>query len=502
MFEDDSHSSTESLAFRIQTDGTILEFTSGENPIELIVIPEVGQSITTFIDEEHHASFFHNCTWVAAAEGRDVVLHLRLRKGHQWWISVNAKIRHRTTEELYLDVEFDQAASSRMSEIQLLNLVEASSQGAVVIGPDGPSYINRGFARLLGYPGIEDLLAAGEVDIGANIHPDDIPMVAQRVEARLKGENVPNTYEFRMVRIDGEVIWVETLARKIMWDGKPASLSWLTDVTDRRKAEEEIAEFTNQLNDAKQTAERASQAKSEFLAMMSHEIRTPLNGVIGMTEVLKLSELTEKQQSMADVIESSGRSLLEILNNILDLSKLEAGHTELHEDATDLEDIISSSVRVMTPGTEGNGVTLTTQIEPGVPASFHCDAGKLQQVLRNFIGNALKFTPEGTVTIKVFMKATDQAERDRICFAVEDTGIGINPEIIKKLFNRFVQADSSTSRRFGGTGLGLAICKELATLMGGEVGCESTENKGSTFWICLPARESAFGIVDHSGTGT
>lgn len=497
MFDDEVPEGTESLVLRIKPDGTLLSHTPGVIPLELIDPLSVGRSINTHIHEEEQASFLHNCSWVSGAADRRVTLHLRFRKGSEWWILVNVRIGHSSAETLDILVEYDDAASSKMNEVQLSNLVEASNQGAVVIGPSGPSYINQGYARLIGYEDVEELLQGREATFGDNIHPDDLPMIVKRLEDRLAGKDVPGTYDCRFIRRDGEIIWVEIIARQIVWNGEPASLSWITDITDRKNSEREVVEFTKQLNEAREAAERASQAKSEFLAMMSHEIRTPLNGVIGMTEVLKLSDLGEKQHSMAEVIESSGRSLLEILNNILDLSKLEAGHTELHEDVMDLHDTVSSVARVMLPVAESMPVSLEIKLEPDVPDSFVCDAGKLQQILNNFVGNALKFTSKGVVTIRVSRSQTDDGS-ERILFEVRDTGIGIKPEAIDKLFNRFVQADSSTSRKFGGTGLGLAICKELASLMNGEVGCESVENEGSTFWIALPARNMDFHELDRA----
>lgn len=496
MFDDTTSGNAESLVLQIRPDGTVLAVTPGETPLDLIDPLCPGDLIATHIHEDEQASFFQNCIWATGASDRHVTLHLRFRKGSEWWLLVNVRIVHRSKDALDLLVEYDDGASSKMNATQLSNLVEASNQGAVVIGPSGPSYINEGYARLIGYDNIEDLLQGREANLGSNIHPDDLPMILKRLDDRLAGKDVPETYECRFIRRDGAVIWVEIMARQITWNGEPASLSWITDISDRKSVEQEIIEFTNQLSEARESAERASQAKSEFLAMMSHEIRTPLNGVIGMTEVLKLSGLNEKQHSMAEVIESSGRSLLEILNNILDLSKLEAGHTELHEDVMDLHDVVSSVARVMLPITEGMPLDLKTEFDPDIPDSIICDAGKLQQVLNNFVGNALKFTSEGNVTIQVSRLQGDDGN-ERILFEVKDSGIGIRPEAISKLFNRFVQADSSTSRKFGGTGLGLAICKELASLMSGEVGCKSVENEGSTFWIALPARGMDLGAHDQ-----
>lgn len=500
MTEEEARTGTRSLAFKTGPDATIYNDISSDQKLELVDTPQVGEKLTSYIHNDDQPAFMHNCDWVAEQVGAQVTLHLRLRKGTEWWIAVDAKIVHQDHSALLITLKLDETATAIMQARQLENLVEASEQGAVVIGPDGPCYVSLGYAKLLGYDSIEDLVGSANGQLGGSIHPDDLAMIGERIEARLKGEDVPNTYDFRQIQKDGSILWVETRSSQIMWDEQPASLSWISDITERKQAEIEKEKFTHDLNEAKLIAERASQAKSEFLAMMSHEIRTPLNGVIGMAEVLKLSNLNEKQQSMAEVIESSGRSLLEILNNILDLSKLEAGHTEIHEDIMDLEDTLSTVIRIMSPVTDGLPITLCSEIADDVPDSFVCDVGKLQQILNNFIGNAIKFTTEGKVTLRVSMSSGSD-KMDRVRFEVIDTGIGINEDVIQKLFNRFVQADSSTSRKFGGTGLGLAICKELALLMDGDVGCQSIEGQSSTFWIALPAKEVNQGSLHLVSSG-
>lgn len=312
------------------------------------------------------------------------------------------------------------------------------------------------------------------------LHPDDRPRAFEAWRAAVEGR-APYDLEYRVRRHDGEYEWFKVIGRPIR-DAAGEIVKWFgvaVNIDANKKAEEE-------LKVAREAAEAASRAKSLFLANMSHELRTPMTGVLGMLEIARSGPLDERQREAIDTAHMSGQSLLMIINDILDLTRIESGKLAIEEKPFPLRECLAGAVNILTPAAHGKELGLAHEVADDVPQTVIGDRMRLQQVLTNLIGNAVKFTERGKVEISVTAGGETTEGKREIIFSVSDTGIGIPDGKKETIFDSFCQADESHSRRFGGTGLGLAISREIVELMGGKIGCESREGEGSTFSFTIP----------------
>ncbi len=305
----------------------------------------------------------------------------------------------------------------------------------------------------------------------------------------------PQQFEWKNRDIQGRIFWELVRLSPVVVDGVKRVMATTIDITEQKESERRLQVLNRRLAEETEKARDANRAKADFLANMSHEVRTPLNGILGMTGLLLDSGIRGEGRRYAESIHISGEALLGLINDILDFSKIEAGRLEMEEIDFDLVGLVEDFADSMALRAEEGGLELLSYVHPGIPETLRGDPGRIRQILANLVGNAIKFTPEGQVALSVHPVTTgdDEGEnRMRLMFTVEDTGIGIPRDKLQTLFKRFTQVDSSTTRKYGGTGLGLAISRELVTRMDGEMGVDSREGEGSTFWFTIslarPAR--------------
>ncbi|HET7795402.1 MAG TPA: response regulator [Rhizobacter sp.] len=312
--------------------------------------------------------------------------------------------------------------------------------------------------------------------INAYVEPEDLPLLDARRERELRLEPTDIVYRVRHPRMG--LRWMRSRTRsRLMPDGRIRVYGLGSDVTDEHDRDEE-------LHRARAAAEQASQAKSQFMASMSHEIRTPMNGILGMTELLMGTPLTDKQRRFVQAVYRSGESLLEIINDILDFSKIEAGKLELASVDFMLRGVVEDTLELLAPRAHEKCLELSFREEPGLPVVVKGDPLRLRQVLTNLVANAIKFTEQGEVVVS--LRASPGGLPGTLEFSVRDTGIGIEAEVLPRLFSAFTQASAGMSRRYGGTGLGLSISQQLVELMGGEIVVNSRPGLGSEFSFVVP----------------
>jgi PAS domain S-box-containing protein len=361
--------------------------------------------------------------------------------------------------------------------------------------------VNPAWQRILAYTEAE-LLSRPWVEL---IHPDDRDASVKEAQKAAQGQEIIH-FENRFLHKDGTIRW-------LLWTASPfpeqqVIYAAARDITERKEAEETLASYARdlrithteledqaarlaqlvkELETSKRRAEAATATKSAFLANMSHEIRTPLNAILGMTTLALGTKLSSEQQDYLTTVKGSAESLLEIVNDVLDFSKIEAKRLDLDHQAFDLRETVGDAAKVLAFRAAEKGLELACDITPEVPASLVGDAGRLRQILLNVLGNAVKFTDEGEVVLRVTTEpADDEPGQSNLHFSVTDTGIGIPADKLEHIFEAFTQADSSTTRRFGGTGLGLAIARRLVELMAGRLWVESDVGRGSAFHFTVP----------------
>jgi PAS domain S-box-containing protein len=461
-----------------------LEDAGGKGFGELFVMRDVTESVAQARRSMWLISFI--CLAVSAVLLS--LFYIFLGRVQQTLASQNAKLRAEISERQRANAELG-GSQARLAEAQAMAQIGSFEFD---VATRKPMWSDELF-RLLGF-------SPGEVEPTYErwlscVHPDDRSRAEQFTRDMIAGQR-PADSDLRVVHRDGRVCILQRRANEVLDEsGKVFRLvGTMQEVTEQRRIESELRAATL-------AAEAASRAKSEFLANMSHEIRTPMNGVIGMTDLLLDTPLTKQQQKFAETIQLSGEALLTIVNDILDFSKIEAGKLELEIVDMDLAHVVQGTVELLRETTKAKDLELRATIDPDVPAQLRGDRGRLRQVLINLIGNAIKFTPSGEVTLHISVDRQTE-ETASLRFRITDTGIGIDLDTQALLFQAFTQADGSMTRRYGGTGLGLAICKQLVEKMRGDIGVESSAGAGSTFWFTLEFPKQSKGEARAVSQGT
>ncbi|MBI1330307.1 MAG: PAS domain S-box protein [Alphaproteobacteria bacterium] len=440
-----------------------------------------GTALSGYMVAEDRPAYEMALNWVLAEDGRQISITLRFFGAGSRSITGHAAIQS-ASGKAHLSIRPDEVELAVRSAQQIRKVVEGSLQGVIVRTDTELLYANDGYARLVGYDSADAIFEALGNDpdvLNRTLHPDDAPVVLERIRARMSGRDIHSHYEARVMRPDGSSLWVDVLATAVTWSGKQASLSWLTDISARKQVEAELVK-------SKEAAEFANRAKTEFLANMSHELRTPLNAILGFSEIIQTEMLgpvgNAKYRDYANDIHASGEHLLALINDVLDLSKLEAGRLDLHETDIDLADAVEQCLRLIRDRARCAKIVLSVEVEKGLP-HLRADLRALKQIVLNLLTNAIKFTPAGG---HVVLRLVQEPAKG-LCVCVRDTGIGMSPADVQIALQPFGQVDSSLARKHEGTGLGLPISRSLVRLHDGDLSIVSEPGEGTTVCAWFPA---------------
>ncbi len=379
----------------------------------------------------------------------------------------------------------------RENEQKYQTLFEASDEGMWLIKDHIFTNANPAAVKMLRYDSVEDLTNTHPSELSPEFQPDGRKSFDKANEMmELAYKNGSHRFEWDHKKKDGEVFPVDVALTRVPVEGQDLLLCTWRDISQQKEAERALFK-------AKESAESTTHMKSEFLANMSHEIRTPMTGILGMLNLIPQEALSDKHWHYLENARNSANALLNIINDILDLSRLEAGHMSISRSDVSISNLFDQVIDLLGHQADTQGLTLKAEIDKNVPRSVFMDGNHLRQILLNLVGNALKFTSTGQIVVSV-ARVEHGLDPMKLLFSVEDTGEGIEQDKIALIFDRFRQIDGSASRRHEGTGLGLSICRELTELLGGEIGVDSTVGKGSRFWFILPYEASSVSEIQHS----